>query len=562
MNQWGQPPAYRNFPPSPEPEKSWFESNKPQVIAIGVAAVLAIGFVVYKTRGAAPVALKKEEPEKKTKVVADPIAPVAKEPVQKSPAEPEVNEPETTDWSAAPDAPADDAPLDVVQFALAGAISPAVQASTFAMAPGGNFIALAGKDQIEVWNLDQKQRTGEVKLAGAKVLAVALPDRDKLIVWSQPGGIESMNAKGEARTKLAIAALPEQKAEPDRGLALSAMGRYFAISRNGTRIYRTDDGTLCGVIPLPTGQSILAQGFHPKGKELYVVYQTTEGPRRFRVAIFDLATGQETKDSHKPRPGALAAPQIRGPLAIQFDDQNRMYVFLAGRAILNGEDGRLLSLVEDPPEFAVPLDQGRFWTGDGKSVPKVTETEWGKLQKLVRNFDTNKGASQVHPEEAVTLKIEVGKVAGDKGLITQKLEAAIKDRLTAEGIAVKSGADTRLEVIYSESEEKLPSIKVRTGGAKPEVRPAEGMAVLPEIEVRWHNAQVERKQLWTRKFKIKASDVICTESQAKESPAAAFAAASRQQALELLSGYPIPYYVSQAIVGGSDILPLQSPKLK
>jgi len=190
--------------------------------------------------------------------------------------------------------------------------------------------------------------------------------------------------------------------------------------------------------------------------------------------------------------------------------------------------------------------------------------DWAKLQQFVQKFELNQGTSQVHPDVEIAFEVQVSSASvNDKGTIEKRLQQIVQQRLAADGLKLGKGGSTRLLIVYGEKPQgALTSLKIAAAGNKTETKSVSGAtATVPELELRWFNDEL-KKAIWTRKVSISPRDVVCTSEQARLAPEKAFAAAALDEAVDRLSGVALPYFISQSFVGGNDLLPVTTARLR
>lgn len=555
MNQWD-----REFQDKP----GFFETPKGPIIVVGSVLVLGVVFLLFRSLGSseAPQPAVAEQPKSKPAEM-DP-APAAKvEPQQLPPPElkqpqgvlPAVPIPEESDvveWTALADPFAEDKPAPGLTAAHLKGIKLSITPRTLGADPALKVAAIGGADDAGVvWDLQSHKRLSTFEVPGEKIAAVAALSPERVIVWGSESGLMQFAAdSGKPESRLAI---PTEGGHPECGLAVSPGGKFLALVRKGIRIYDTTEFKFSGLIPLPNGQQVLAFCFHPQGDKLLVVYDTQDR-LQYRLAIYELPTGQESAASRPLRAGSLRHAAVSGLLTPRVNEQNRMYLFLGARAVLSEEDGRLLWLNQRPPAFAMPLESGRLWIADGKDA-QMSQMDWDKMESTVRKFDFNREVSQINPDIKARIKVEVGSVAtNSKPAVTAKLKGYLENWLAGQEMGTEGSADATLIVKYSErTGGRLTSLRVRGANGQETTKPADGKLTEPEVEVTWHHDVLDM-DLWQKKVRVRASDVVCAPGQ---EGTAGFAAAALDQTLVELGEVGIPYFVVKSLVGSkNEELPL------
>lgn len=476
-------------------------------------------------------------------------------------------EPDSVEWAVAVDPPQGGVPPMLDKDRISG-LKPGFSPTTFGIDPTHQAAAVgAPKDNVEVFDLASGAYKCTRIVRGEKILAVAMTAPDKLLVWSDGAGIQRFAATSgksmEAEHKYSIPFSPiEGEAFPERGLSVSPGGNYMALVRRGLRIYRVDDGKLSGIIPTPVGEQVIGQGFTPDGKYLAVIYAATRRPFNYRVVPINVETGKPEESRIKTRPGDLLSEDLRGGIYFR-QGKNGRYLFLGNQFILNQDDGRIVSLVAQPPALAVPLQNGEYWTA-GKSGVGYGSVDWKTVEESVRSFDLAPGAVQFHPDFQVAVDVQVDSTsANDPAEVTARVKATMEQALKLQGFIVSDASSSKVIVRYSEAAGKaqtmLPFYDENGLVQQKMVDSFEG--VLPKIEVELFSGETKERLWWSGKLPVFPAEIVCTAEQAEMPAKEAFAQAAVDCAAARAAGLIHPFFYFKGILG-TNFLPVQANTLK
>ncbi|MEK6238310.1 MAG: hypothetical protein N2C14_26640, partial [Planctomycetales bacterium] len=409
------------------------------------------------------------------------------------------------------------------------------------------------------------QLKSTVTVQGEKILAVALPNPDKLLVWTEGAGIQRFALDAETVDAPEIKyPIPFGEAEgtavPERGLIVSRGGGFMAICRGGVRVYSVEDGSLCGIVPTPPGQEVLGMGF--KTNHLVIVYGAIRPPFVFRVVPVDLGIGDSDPSRVKTRPGLLYADELAGPIHFR-RGKNGSYLMLGNQYVLDADSGRLTAAIPRPAPVAVPLQEGRYWTVSNKKTRIASIGEWEKMDDMFRKVQRPEQNMQFHPKLPVSVEVQVeNTVLNQPAAVIERLTAALTQRLKTEGYPVVQGRNNKIVLKYKAvpSNDTIDELLFYDANGQ-----IQGKKIEP-ISKGGSNIEIEfvfqgEKIWWTGMNRVSAEAICLKEPEEGISAKQAYATAVADAAGSEAGGMIFPYlYVAGIISKGQ--LPIKTAELK
>lgn len=436
-------------------------------------------------------------------------------------------------------------------------LKPGFPVGSFAYDPSQKAAALGALKggKIEVWNLDDGKLKCTAEVQQDDIVALAMPNPQKLIAWTAKSGMIAFNATtGTIEKAIPIPATAESGARYQAGLVVSPGGKYLSVARKGIRLYRTSDYKLAGIVPTPKDEQVISQGFRPDGTELVVVYQRRTAPFVITVALIGLADGKVDDELTKKRSGDLR--DNVGPLDFRTGDMNRQYLFVGNQGIMDGEGGRMVWRVRNAPLVLLPLDTGgQFFAIDSKGAIKTPKIAWEKLDEALKQFSLNSGGVQISPDDPIALDIRVGNTVNSDSVVKQRLEQIMTARLKTDGFSINPTATTKLVIDYSEKaagkRSELDYIDKNGEMRTKKVDPFN--AIVATVKVSWTGYQ------WSIGFS--EQDATNTEDQLSGPADKTFALGVLETVAGAVSSIDIPYFVAESALEGSVTLPHIVPSL-
>ena len=473
------------------------------------------------------------------------------------------NEPETVLWAGAPDAflDGDLSPLPADRVA---AIKPAFPIATFAFNPSQTIAAVGAKKggQVEVWDIAAGNKKSAINVGQEQVLAVAVPNQQKVWVWSSDSGLQVYNAAdGTPDRKLTIP-VQDPLARPDMGMVVSPGGKFLALCRKGIRVYRTDTYALVGLLPPRKDEFPLAFGFNPDGAELVVIYQSTGAPALYRILPYDLSNGNADEELAKLRPGLI--DDYAGRISYSRGEMNRLYLTLGDHYIIYGNEGHLVWTNKTPHPLAIPLEGGQFLVADAKGSVSTKKTNWEKLESAVKNMDLSRVPAAISPNDPnvpIAVEVTAKGVVNSDSLAKQRLEATISARLRAQGFVVDPMAKAKLIVTYTEQKGGTATkLNYYDEHNQPLARNYETPFATASAtgRISWKTSQFD----WFQEYIVEDNYNTADQLLGNTSGDKIFAVGLLESAARQLTGMIIPIYRGEDALEGSIELPVKVSRLE
>lgn len=477
---------------------------------------------------------------------------------------PQFSEPDKIAWSVALDGPAGtNARLDAtgLEFANAGFVPMAL-----AVDPAAKVAVCGGNASVIAWDMPGKKVLGSWKVAGEKVLALALPSAEQLLIWSDRSGIRAVNPADGATVApwpVPVSGVDAEACDPDRGIAISPGGKFAALVRKGIRFYKTESGELAGIVEVPAGQSVIGIGFAPLGDRLLVATQTDATQQTYRVGYVDLVTGESNLETASQRSGLLLDGNLRGLMHV-IQGKNQEFLLLGNVYLLKRDDGRLASAItKQPPTVCWPTSTTDVWVFEAPQS-RMAAFPMVRIERAARDFDRSGGAQVLGPGVGSELVVTASAVQLSTSEAAQKrVTEGLKQRFETDGLNVGTSGSSKITATYSEG--PGPTIEevnyIDANGVVQERKLAAPIkSCSPKIEMNMVNLDTGGKPFWWQTYLINPQDVVLTAAQAEMPIEAAYKEALLDLVAARLSGVRMPYFYADGI-NGSSLLPIEAPRL-
>jgi len=258
------------------------------------------------------------------------------------------------------------------------------------------------------------------------------------------------------------------------GVAISPGGRYLALISNEPHLVVFDltNGRKVGELPIPNPGHPEGLTFSPDGTELAGVFAPGTDTK---VLVWDVAKGEVVVD-HTIKgmvklntPGGQNTP---GHTVEWLPDGSAWLLY--GHTLVDRANGRIVWTFRPAegdfsPGPRVLLDADRMLATVGPPDARrlqVIPLPWAKIDAALKAIEA-KAPAHVRAGEAVSLKVEVGKVRfGTPEGTRAEILKALTERLEAEGIEVAEGRPTVLHARYTEAAGETLQV-VRSNGPLP-----------------------------------------------------------------------------------------------
>ena len=243
------------------------------------------------------------------------------------------------------------------------------------------------------------------------------------------------------------------------GVAISPGGRYLALISNDPHLVVFDltTGKKAGELPISNPGHPEGLTFSPDGSELAGVFAPGTDTK---VIVWDVAKGEVLVDHlikgmvKLNTPGGQNTP---GHTLEWLPDGSAWLLY--GHTLVDRNSGRLVWTFRPAqgdfyPGPRILLDADRMLATVGPPDSRRLEViplPWAKIDAAQKAIEA-KAPAHVRPGQAVSLKVEVGKVRfGTPEGTREQILKALTERLDADGIEVADGQPTVLHARYSEA---------------------------------------------------------------------------------------------------------------
>lgn len=457
-------------------------------------------------------------------------------------------EPDDVEWAVK----ADPATGDVKPLTsdLVAPARPSGPVRTAAVDFAGQWLAVVvdKTGEVQTWDLSTAKSGGFKPKSPVEQLGW-LPG-GKLLLWTEKGQLLTVDPNsGEVQKEWNVPLqVPGAEAMPERGIAVSPGGRFFAIYRNGIRFYDAEDGRLAGVWPVPEGCTVAAMGFEPDGKKLLFIGQQLVGERIYRKCELDLATGKTNWEAASHFHGDLVGEGVNGLLYLR-PGSYTSFLAVGNRFLLRADDGRVAGLSSrSVPEWLIPLDGGEVLWGNAAGT-QVSSWNLDKITAACRSFDRSGSTRQVSPNQPIKVQTSV---AAAPVSTPSKLEAAVSKavdaRLDAEGMKRADSAEATLSFTVTErGGPQTRKVQVWTpGGGKVERQLAKPIATI-SASIDFSIISAEGKPLHKSRRNLLPTEVVLTPAQFEAGTSDAYLEAYLSAVSEAISGANLPYFAADDI---------------
>lgn len=457
-------------------------------------------------------------------------------------------EPDDVEWAVKADpATADVKPLTAD---LVGPVNPSGPVRTAAVDALGQWCAVVvdKTGEVQTWDLSTAKSGGFKPKSPVEQLGWLAGG--KLLLWTEKGQLLTVDPNtGEVQKEWNVPLqVPGAEAMPERGIAVSPGGKFFAIYRNGIRFYDAEDGRLAGVWPVPEGHTVAAMGFEPDGKKLMFIGQQLVGERIYRKVELDLATGKTNWEGASHFHGDLVGEGLSGLLYLR-PGPYTSFLAVGNRFLLRADDGRIAGMsTRSVPQWLIPLDGGEVLWGNAAGT-QVSRWNLDKITSACRSFDRSGSTRQVSPNQPIKVQATV---AAAPVSTPSKLEGAIAKaidaRLDAEGMKQADSAEATLSVSVTErGGPQTRKVQVWTpGGGMIERQLAKPIATISAV-IDFGIVSSEGKPLHKSRRNLLPTEVVLTPAQFAAGTADAYLEAYLSAVSEAISGANLPYFAADDI---------------
>lgn len=367
----------------------------------------------------------------------------------------------------------------------------------------------------------------------------------RLKIWNIPTGtvVQQMEIDGGSINQYIYTFSPGRK--------------YFTtILNNGTIFaYDVQAGKVAGKMTLPQASDIEpnlnpeAMMYSPDGSKLIVL---SDGTKETRIMTVDVKTGKRDAEQDLTFAGRVlsaiyGSASYKGPkMACLPGDSGYL---LAGSVFVDAASGRVVWYLKSAVGVynhaqRLPISSGLIITEGPDNAKRfgVIEIPWDKIRASLKAIKDEKGGV-IRPGMSVALDIQVGKLQHGKPEETKaSLAEVLTERLAAEGIEVKEGEPSVLQVLYQEAAGNTLAESTRALGQRPDQATPTGrtvQATQANLKISWRDKG--KKAIWATEIPVNPSFLIMRgEATAENARESMFGMVKMS-----LFAQPIPYFVPE-----------------